>query len=285
MMKSLFCSAAIASLALCGVTASHAGHHEGGEKSAMAPAGIAKAVKDNAFRTELDIERDQFRNPAETLAFFGLEPDMTVVEVSPGGGWYTRILAPLVAKDGKYIAVNNAPNPNSNRYEGMMQWRETYIDDSGMFGSKASARFMGANVPYTAPNSVDMVLIFRGMHGMIKFSDAETVLSELFTTLKPGGVLGIVQHREKEDFDNDPKETIRGYVKQSYIIDLLKKVGFELAGTSEINANPKDPADWPKGVWTLQAGKPLKDKDPKFVAIGESDRMTLKFVKPAQTGR
>ncbi|MEM6681295.1 MAG: methyltransferase domain-containing protein [Pseudomonadota bacterium] len=282
MIKSLFYSTVVASL--CVASAGHAAHHEAGEKVAAAKTSIKQAVSKNKFRTELDIERDQFRSPIETLTFFGIKPDMTLVEVGPGGGWYTRILAPLVAEDGKYIATAYTPDPKSKRYAQSMKWRETYTAGP-MFGKQASARFVGGPVPFAAPDSVDAILIFRGMHGMISYSDADANLAEMFTTLKPGGVLGIVQHREKEDFDNDPKKNMRGYVKQSYIIDLVERAGFKLAGSSEINANPKDPADWPKGVWTLQAGKPLKEKDAKFVAIGESDRMTLKFIKPTGTGR
>lgn len=283
MMKPLMIGAASA-ICLFSATASFADHHKAGEMAAKmmpAKAMIDKAVSDNAFRTERDMERDQYRNPAATLDFFGIKPDMTVVELGPSTGWYTRILAPLTADSGKYIALNNGPTPGTKRYESGMQWRETFIKhDSGMFGDNAVARFAGQKVPFAAPDSVDAALIFRGMHGLIAYGDVNGLLAEVFTTLKPGGILGIVQHREKEDFDNDPAKKMRGYVKQSYIIDLVKKAGFELAGTSEINANAKDPADWEKGVWTLQAGKPMAEKDKKFRKIGESDRMTLKFVKP-----
>lgn len=280
MTKAFILGAASALALLTTGVPANAGHHEKGEMTEMsANAMIEKAVNNNTYRTPAQIERDQYRNPAETLAFFGITPDMTLVEVGPGGGWYTAVLAPLMAEKGKYIALNTSPAPGE-RFERSMQWRETFVDDSGKFGDNASARFAGQTVPYAAPNSVDAALIFRGMHGMLKYGDPEAMLGELFTTLKPGGVLGIVQHREREDFDTDPRETMRGYVKQSYIIDLVEKAGFKLAATSEINANSKDPADWEKGVWTLQAGKPMAEKDKKFRKIGESDRMTLKFVKP-----
>jgi predicted methyltransferase len=285
MIKTLILGTASA-LFLLTATAVQAGHHEKGEKEVnmlSAMASIEKAVNDKTVRSTLDMERDQFRNPAATLAFFGIRPDMTLVEVGPSRGWYTRILAPLTADSGKYIAANNSPSPGSDRYERGMQWRETFIKhDSGMFGHNASARYLGQKVPFAAPNSVDAVLIFRGMHGQIGNGDVNGLMAEILATLKPGGVLGIVQHREREDFDTDPATTMRGYVKQSYIVDLVKKAGFELAATSEINANAKDPADWERGVWALQAGKPLAEKDEKFQKIGESDRMTLKFVKPSK---
>ncbi len=284
MIKPLIFSAASAFFMLI-ATAAQAGHHEKGDAEPnmiSAESSIEKAVSDNAFRSERDMERDQYRNPAATLKFFGVQANATVAELGPSSGWYTRILAPLTAQHGKYIALNNSPSPDQ-RYERGMQWRETFIKhDGGMFGHNASARYIGQTVPFAAPNSVDTVLIFRGMHGQIGRGDVKGLLAEVLETLKPGGVLGIVQHREREDFDTDPKKTMRGYVKQSYIVDLVKKAGFELAATSEINANAKDPADWEKGVWTLQASKPIAEKDPKFREIGESDRMTLKFVKPAK---
>lgn len=279
MIKPLILGAASALFMMTAGTV-HAHDHE---KKTMhsGKAAIEKVVKDSTFRSELDMERDQYRNPIETLSFFGVEPAMTVAELGPGSGWYTRILAPLTAQNGKYIALNGSPNPKSDRFEGQMQWREGFVDhESGMFGKNATARYIGQAVPFAAPNSVDVVLIFRGMHGQIARGDVNGLLAEILSSLKPGGVLGIVQHREREDFDTDPKTTMRGYVKQSYIVELLENAGFELAASSKINANAKDSADWERGVWTLQAGRPLAEKDPKFREIGESDRMTLKFIKP-----
>ena len=280
MFKTLLVGATSAALMLSAATAT-AGHHENGGMH-NSKAAIEKAVNDNAFRTERDMERDQFRNPAETLAFFGITDSMTVAEAGPSSGWYTRILAPLTAENGKYIALNSTPSAGE-RFEGGMQWRESFINhESGLFGANASARFMGQNVPFAAPNSVDAVLIFRGMHGPIVRGATKDMLAEVLATLKPGGVLGVVQHREPEGFENDPTKNIRGYVKQSFVIDLITKAGFELVATSEINANAKDPANWERGVWTLQAGKPVAEKDEQFQKIGESDRMTLKFIKPVK---
>ncbi|MFT5995370.1 MAG: putative methyltransferase, partial [Glaciecola sp.] len=269
MIKSTILGVASAFFLLTATAVQAADHHQKGEvESTMATtakASIEKAVSDNALRTILDMERDPFRNPATTLNFFGVKPDMTIAELGPSSGWYTRILAPLTAQNGKYIALNNSPTAGSDRYERNMQWRETFINrDSGMFGHNAVARYISQKVPFAAPNSVDAVLIFRGMHGQIAYGDVTGLLAEVLETLKVGGVLGIVQHRERENVDTDPATTMRGYVKQSYIVDLVEKAGFELAATSEINANAKDPADWEKGVWTLQAGKPMAEKDEKF---------------------
>lgn len=273
---------ALSAALILSLNAANAHNHGAKKGDNYNAAAIQIAVNENKFRTKRDMERDQFRNPKETLAFFGIQPTMTVAEVGPSSGWYTRILAPLTADHGKYIALNGVPSAGE-RFEQAMQWRESFINhDSGLFGKNASARFLGQKVPFAAPNTVDAVLVIRGMHGRIMRGGAKELIEESFAALKPGGVLGIVQHREKEDKDTDPTKKIRGYVKQSYIIDLVTSAGFELEQSSEINANPKDPADWKGGVWELQAGKPIAEKDEQFQKIGESDRMTLKFVKPAK---
>jgi predicted methyltransferase len=274
MIKPLLLGAASA-LMLLSSNIAFADHH------GSAKAAIEKAVKNSDVRTARDMERDQFRNPTETLMFFGIKPNMTIAEVGPGSGWYTRILAPLVAEKGKYIALNGAP-AQGERYERGMQWRESFIDrESGLFGTHAIARFLNQSVPFAAPNSVDAVLVFRGMHGRIARGGAKELLAESFATLKPGGVLGIVQHRERPDSDNDATKNMRGYVKESLMIEMAEAAGFVLEAKSEINANPKDTAEWERGVWALQASSPIAEKSEQNQKIGESDRMTLKFVKPA----
>ena len=243
MIKPLLLGAASA-LMLLSSNIAFADHH------GSAKAAIEKAVKNSDVRTARDMERDQFRNPTETLMFFGIKPNMTIAEVGPGSGWYTRILAPLVAEKGKYIALNGAP-AQGERYERGMQWRESFIDrESGLFGTHAIARFLNQSVPFAAPNSVD-------------------------------AVLGIVQHRERPDSDNDATKNMRGYVKESLMIEMAEAAGFVLEAKSEINANPKDTAEWERGVWALQASSPIAEKSEQNQKIGESDRMTLKFVKPA----
>ncbi|MEM1021030.1 MAG: methyltransferase domain-containing protein [Pseudomonadota bacterium] len=270
-------AAASAALFSLSTGAAYADGHAGGDAAAM----IDKAVNDNPYRSDANKARDEYRHPAETLKFFGIKPDMTVVEVGPGGGWYTEILAPLVAEDGKYVALSSAPDPSSGaRYERSMKWRDSYIDDSGKFGDNAVARFSGQAVPFAAPNSVDAVLIFRGMHGLIKYGDPDGLLAELKAAMKPGGVLGIVQHRAPKDASFYPDLTMRGYVPETYVIALVEQAGFKLVEQSEINANPKDPANWEAGVWTLPPTLTTKKNEKKYKKIGESDRMTLKFIKP-----
>jgi len=284
MMKPIIVSAlsAVMLLTASNVNAEHHANTAKQHDAASVKAAINDAVNNNSFRTEADKVRDQYRNPVETMAFFGLHPNMTIAEIGPSTGWYTRILAPFTAQHGKYIGLNDAPS-QGDRYERSMMWRETFIDhESGLFGDNASARFMGQTVPFAAPNSVDAVLVIRGLHGRIANNGSKALLEEIYTTLKPGGILGVVQHREPEVATTDPTKTMRGYVKQSYIVELITSYGFELEASSEINANPKDTTLWERGVWALQAGRPMEEKTQQNREIGESDRMTLKFIKPSK---
>ena len=233
-------------------------------------------------RTPANVARDRYRHPFETLSFFGVEPDDTVVEIWPGGGWYTEILAPYLASGGgKLYAV--APEWGQNGV------KKLKAANPGLYGPLLVAEFpafddKAVRVP---DGSADIVLTFRNVHNWkmgYRRDDKQDYSAEafrqIFAMLKPGGVLGIVDHRLPEDASEE-RERSSGYIKVSTVRKLAEAAGFELAASSEINANPKDTADWPDGVWTLPPTLELGDKDrAKYVAIGESDRMTLKFVKP-----
>ena len=236
------------------------------------------------YRTTDEKARDVYRHPRETLEFFGIEPDMTIVELAPGGGWYTNILAPLVRDEGTYIGVESDPEIYATDFpdaaKRLIKYPEMVKADPAKYGAKGRGTWIlkGDIAP---TNSVDMVLGFRFLHGWVSRGHADEALSKLNAVLKPGGVFAIVQHRAKE---SDPRDAAAiaetGYVKQSYVIELMKKHGFELADSREINANPKDRKDHPQGVWTLPPTLALGDEDKqKYLAVGESDRMTLKFVK------
>jgi len=227
------------------------------------------------------VARDVYRHPRETLLFFGLRPNQTVVEITPTGGWYTRIIAPVLREQGQYIAampVVVAGNANSERtrqsFMDMLQARPDLFDKVRVVDFSIGS---GQMVP---DGSVDLVLTFRNVHNWMARGQAEAAFRDMFRALKPGGTLGVVEHRGREDVPQDPRAA-SGYVNQSYAIQLIEGAGFRLVGTSEINANPKDTRDYPGGVWTLPPQLAGGDTDrEKYLAIGESDRFTLKFIKP-----
>lgn len=232
-------------------------------------------------RSDANRARDKYRHPVETLSFFGVAPDHTVVEIWPGGGWYTEILAPYLADQGKLIVAA----PAGRGSEGIARRLDA---DPAVFGKVERANFPsllgGAGV---APGTADVVLTFRNVHNWgggymhpEKKDYSDEAFRELYAMLKPGGVLGIVDHRLPEDA-NAEREKSSGYIKVSTVRAKAEKAGFKYVGASEVNANPKDTADWPGGVWTLPPvlAKGEADRD-RYIAIGESDRMTLKFVKP-----
>ncbi|MEM6476559.1 MAG: methyltransferase [Pseudomonadota bacterium] len=235
-----------------------------------------------------DRARDQYRNPAETLAFFQVAPDHTVIEYAPGGGWYTRILAPFVAENGRYRAVGFAPGSASSLGEDVV---ERVRERGRTFSARLSKmlELPADKLPYLASSelpedvvgTVDRVLIFRTMHNLKRFGIAEAEIKSMFDALKPGGMLGVVQHRAKDDAPSSYVDGNKGYLKQSELTQLIESTGFELVEASEINANPRDTADYPGGVWTLPPSFAKGDEDrEKYAEIGESDRMTLLFKKP-----
>ena len=246
-----------------------------------APSAAIKAAVVNPARLDSEKPRDKYRHPAETLSFFGVAPDQTLIEYSPGGGWYTRILMPLLAAHGHYIAVVG------NNPKAIEATRKLIAPLPGAGKAEVNG-FDVAAATMAKPNSVDRVLTFRNVHNLLMPEDggakdgsvARAFFRAAYKALKPGGVLGVVDHRLPEKADTAREQT-SGYVKRSTVVRLATEAGFRLAGESEINANPKDSADWPDGVWTLPPTLTLKERDrAKYLAIGESDRMTLRFVKP-----
>lgn len=242
------------------------------EQRALA-ATVASPVRSDANKA-----RDQYRNPAATLAFFGVRPKQTVVEIFPGGGWYSEIIAPYVLKGGGtyYVA---APNER-----GLAGFKRLVEKDQALYGRARQVVFPVRETGQNGvPNgSADVVLTFRNVHNWAMGDQpyADLAFKQMYAMLKPGGVLGIEEHRLPENADS-AREKTSGYLKVSTVRRLAEQAGFRYAGSSEINANPKDSADWPDGVWTLPPTLRLGDKDrARYVAIGESDRMTLRFVKP-----
>ena len=253
--------------------------------AALLAAGAAGGVQaDDALKAVIAGEhraanaaRDNARHPYETLTFFGIKPTMTVVELVPGGGWYTEILAPYLRDKGKYIGAGAAPDK-----KGGMALRAKLDANPALYGKAVTAVFEPpSRYEIAPPNSVDMVLTFRNLHNWVGNGEAalQTTFKEIHKVLKPGGVLGVVDHRLPTAMKQDEKAST-GYVHEAYVIKLAENAGFKLAGKSEVNANPKDKADHEKGVWTLPPVLANKEKErEKYMAIGESDRMTLKFVK------
>lgn len=236
-------------------------------------------------RTAEEKARDAWRHPKETLAFFGVEPDMTVVEIWPGGGWYTKILAPYLASGGGvYIAAQRDPASSPRAAEAVQKFKDAYADTALYGDIRVSVLGDGAEV---APaGTADVVLTFRNVHNWMSAGEAEANFAAFYRALKPGGVLGVVEHRAREEAGDDVSS---GYVKGSTVKALAEGAGFVFVEASEINANPADTKDHPFGVWTLppvrRSSESPGQEDPaldraKYDAIGESDRMTLKFVKP-----
>lgn len=215
------------------------------------PQTISEALV-SRYRTPGNEKRDLHRHPADTLEFFGIKPDMTVVEISPGAGWYAEILAPYLSPHGKYVAaavpvVDFAP--------------PKMVDIGG-------------------ENSADMVLTFRNVHNWAAAGGEKEAFKAFFKVLKPGGILGVVEHRAGKKHKKDPKYK-SGYVPENDVIVMAERAGFKLVGKSEVNANSKDRKNYPKGVWTLPPTFADGEKNrARYAEIGESDRMTLKFMKP-----
>jgi predicted methyltransferase len=246
-------------------------------------ADLLDEVIDAPHRSEENRARDRYRHPKETLLFFGLRENMTVVEISPATGWYTEILAPILKRQGKFLAsppalTADTPEPLKRRdaaYKAMV------AADAKLYGGTTITNFDLQKPVFGTAGNADMVLTFRNVHNWAKAGTADAMFQAFHTALKTGGVLGVVEHRARPG-TSFQRQIDSGYMTEAYVIETATRAGFKLVASSDINYNPKDTTDHPGGVWNLPPnlrGVAEKDKA-KYLAIGESDRMTLKFVKP-----
>ena len=263
----------VLSLAVLGPACSRADNH--------APDPATSAALDAALagehRSDANRARDQYRRPKETLAFFGFRPDMTVVEISPGGGWYTEVLAPALRDGGTLYAAHSDANGSDFGRRSLGGFLRKLGENGDVYD-----QVVVTSSPIAPPGSADLVVTFRNVHNWLDpESDATSRFADMFEALKPGGVLGVVDHRWPDAATEDPAAG-NGYVSEDRVIRLVEAAGFEFEARSDHNRNPKDTHDHPNGVWTLPPGLDIDDaqKD-KFRAIGESDRMVLRFRKPA----
>ncbi len=250
--------------------------------TAEARASALQTALDNPARSAENRTRDEFRHPLETLLFFGVDPNDVVVEVWPGGGWYTEILAPYLAENGKLVAGSFRATEDPENYRSKVRGKF----DARVATDPAFSKVVNGTLDppilmdIGSPESADVVLTFRNIHNFMKTDTLNDLFAATFTVLKPGGILGVVEHRAVAGTDTETMIK-SGYVTQEFVIKAAEHHGFELVETSEINANSGDTADHPEGVWTLPPSLRLGDVDrDKYMAIGESDRMTLKFRRP-----
>ena len=246
---------------------------------------IANAQLDAAvagsWRDPKNTARDVYRHPRETLAFFGVQPDHTVIEISPGGGWYTEILAPYLHASGNYVAAMPAAPMDSGGGRRNAALRAKLAADAARYGKAEYRKFDGKAPDFGTAGSADAVLTFRNVHNWVADDSAAAYFRAFFAVLKPGGTLGVVDHRAKPGTALDAMKK-SGYLTEALVIDLATRAGFTLVASSQVNANPKDDADHPNGVWTLPPSNRHDAADKAaYQAIGESDRMTLRFRKPA----
>lgn len=244
---------------------------------------VLDKVIQGSHRSEANRARDQYRHPKETLLFFGLRPDMTVVEISPANGWYTEIIAPVLKQQGQYHAA--VPALTDDMPEAMKRRDTTYRQmlqaAPELYGQPTINTYNSAAPVFAPEGSADLVLTFRNVHNWAKAGHTQSMFKGFFQALKSGGVLGVVEHRARP---NTPlaKQIESGYMTEQFVIEAATAAGFRLDRSAEINSNPLDTKDHPGGVWNLPPnlrGVAESDK-PRYRAIGESDRMTLRFVKP-----
>ena len=241
-------------------------------------AALLDKVLTGDHRSEANKGRDKYRHPKETLLFFGLKPDMTVVEITPGGGWYTEVLAPVMRERGQfYGAIYQVTDSSPEIIKRLDTMYRGLLSAKPDLYNKVQVSVFNPQAPVFAPaGSADMVLTFRNVHNWAKAGSIDAMFKGFHDALKPGGVLGVVEHRAKPG-TSFQKQIDSGYMTEEYVLEVAQKAGFKLVNKSEINANPKDTADHPGGVWNLPPNlRGVADADkPKYQAIGESDRMTL----------
>jgi predicted methyltransferase len=240
---------------------------------------LAKVVAD-PNRSANDVARDRYRHPAEELTFFGLKPNMTVVEIWPGSGYWTQILGPYLKGSGHYYAAVPVKRESNEEDAATVKWRTHLEQQQDRYGTITVTGLGKGHYDVAPAGSVDLIVTFRNFHNWMEEGYADEALTGLYNVLKPGGVLGIEDHRGRNDRPQD-LQAKSGYVRQDYTIKAARRAGFEFVGASEINANPKDTKEYPEGVWTLPPTLTLGDKDrEKYLAIGEADNFVLKFRKP-----
>lgn len=282
-MKNLL--AATAAIAMLGTSGVALAKHHGQDGMTHGDSGLQSVLSHE--RRAGDKARDQYRHPAETLAFFQVQPGQTVVEYAPGGGWYTRILLPYLADGGRYIAVGSDSSggeyPDRAREARAKSWPERFPDMAAKWTGVAADKivaFESDELPDTIKGTVDRILIVRSLHGLLNGNRADSELRALREMLADDGMVGVVQHRAKPDASYAMSNGTKGYLKQDSVVALFELNGFELVSEAEINANARDTSDYDNGVWTLPPVLRLGDTDKsKYEAIGESDRMTLLFKK------
>jgi predicted methyltransferase len=274
-MRRQFHRAALAGLGLAAWPAR--GPHAQGAGDASNPFVALLAAP---HRTPANVARDPFRHPAETLAFFGVRPDSTVVEILPGSaGYYLEILAPWLRARGRYVAASRDPSAPPNYLADHQKLLDRLRAEPALYDRVQVTQFLADRHPICEDGAADFVLTFRNLHNWMERGEVDGALRAFRRALKPGGVLGVVDHRGRTD-QSQAEQMKSGYVRQDVAVALIEQAGFRLAGASEVNANPKDTKDHPEGVWTLPPSYRLKDVDrAKYQAIGESDRFTLKFTK------
>lgn len=234
-----------------------------------------QAALDGAWRSPKNRARDAYRHPVATLRFFGFKPGQTVIEIMPGMGWYSEILGPMLQNHGHYVAAIGDKGDFASRTKAVLDGK--FAQDPKLYGRSSIVAFDPGAPTFGPPDSADLVLTFRNVHNWLAAGRAESTFKGFYAVLKPGGVLGVVEHRAPVQGIDEKS----GYVSVAKVVALARDAGFVVASQSEINANPKDTKNYPQGVWSLPPTLKGGERDrARYLAIGESDRMTIRFVKP-----